>query len=200
MEDRSGKTLDALITGANSGSVKALRWVVWASLQDRHALEFQNIDDVGVVMDAIGGVTAARKQIGAFLTANIEHRPEEQETEGSTEKAKPTWREMYIQARTRGVAAEAFWSLSLLELWREVAAWNERERDEWNRDMRVAWTTAALSNQRKLPSLDSLIRKANTAAPKKQTWQDMKAYMKALSEATTAEGVKDGVRARRTRK
>lgn len=202
LEDRSGKPLEILIEQVNSGSVKALRLVLWASLQDYHALEIATVEQAGEVMDAIGSVPAVIRILSTFLASNVDERPSGDEPSDDDEKAekkKTTWRQLYVEARKHGLSARAFWSLSLLELWREAAAWRERQRDEWNRDMRVAWYTAALMNQKKLPALASLQQTSVKAAPRKQTWQEMKAYMKGLSAAQAAAEKKKGKDGRRSR-
>lgn len=202
VEDRSGKSLDALIASVNAGSVKALRWMLWASLQDHHAIEVGSIDEVGRLMDAVGNVPAVLKLMVEFLEANVDDRPTKETGKGTGKPA--TWRDLYIETRAGGLTAVAFWELSLLELWREVVILRERQREQINRDIRVAWYTAALSDKKKLPPLDRLLIPkrdgATPAAPKQQTWQEMKAFMQSVSaERAASEDKHHGRRSTRHR-
>lgn len=78
LEDRSGKLVDEVIRGAYRGSVRDLRWLLWASLQDGHADTVKEPTDVGVIIDDAGGIKGVLAQMIAFVKLNAdEHAPKE---------------------------------------------------------------------------------------------------------------------------
>jgi hypothetical protein len=203
VEDRSGLSLEALVQGARDGSVSDLRWIVWASLQSNHAAAFPTLDAVGCLMDAVGHRSLV-EQLTAFLLANLDDDDTTKHTENGTPAAKPTWRSRYIDARTAGIERDDFWQLSLLELRREMKAAKSRLRAAWNRDITQAWYVAALSNQKHLPPLARLLQTEDEpdAPAKPQTWQEMKAMLKALTQESPPpppKEVRDGQHVRRRR-
>lgn len=184
VEDRAGKSLDDLIAGVNRGSVRALRWLLWASLQAKHAETIQRPDDVGAVMDAVGTTASVLKQMTAFLLLNADDRPKEA---GSKEKrdTKRGWAQLYTDARCLGLTSEQFWALSLKELWRELAVAEQRIARERDRDVTMAWMMGAFCGFRKMPSLASVLKKTGPRQARQQqtqTWQEMKAAMKAITQ------------------
>jgi hypothetical protein len=70
VEDKSGKTFNELWEGLTKGSVSALRWLLWAALQDRHSDTVVVPSDVGHIIDAAGGMANALDQMVAFLKLN----------------------------------------------------------------------------------------------------------------------------------
>jgi len=75
LEDRSGKLLDDVVRGAFRGSVRDLRWLLWGSLQDRHADTVKTPEDAGRVIDAAGGIQGVLAQVTAFMKLNADPSP-----------------------------------------------------------------------------------------------------------------------------
>jgi hypothetical protein len=50
--------------------------------------------------------------------------------------------------------------MSHRELFRRVVIWSEKQRNQHNRDMTLAWQVANLTNAKKLPSLDRVLVKS----------------------------------------
>lgn len=155
VEDRAEQDLDDLIAGVNRGSMQALRWLLWASLQAKHGDRIARPEDVGPVMDATGSTTQVRARLKAFLDLNADDRPR---ARSERAKARPPsrhpWRELYMDARCLGLSADQFWDLSLKELWLELGvAQKQRERD-----LTLAWYIGAFCGWKKLPNLQTLLR------------------------------------------
>lgn len=186
VEDRSGKTLDDLIGSVNRGSVRALRWLLWASLQAKHAAEIPRPEDVGPVMDAIGSPADVRAIIAAFLVLNRDDRPVVKQAGQAKSDRKHDWGQLFIDARCLGLAAQEFWQLSLKELWHELAVAEQQTQRARDRDVTLAWMVGAFIGWRKMPQLASVLSKTSTAVPRQQTWQEMKAKMKAITKQQEA--------------
>lgn len=80
-----------------------------------------------------------------------------------------------------GLSPDEYWDLSLRELWNVLRAQRDRRKDEYERDVVLAWQIERLSimavkkHGRQLPSLSKLL--PTTKPSGKQTWQEMKAAM-----------------------
>jgi hypothetical protein len=72
LEDRSGKLVDEIIRGAYRGSVRDLRWLLWAALQDQHADTVVAPQDAGRIIDEAGGIQGMLAQLQAFMKMNSE--------------------------------------------------------------------------------------------------------------------------------
>lgn len=84
LEDKSAKLLDDIVRGAMRGSVRDLRWLLWASLQDKHHETVKSPVDAGEVIDAAGGIQGVLRQMTAFMKLNADPDPPKAE-----EGAKP---------------------------------------------------------------------------------------------------------------
>ncbi len=77
LEDFNAKqTLEQVITDINTGSIKAIRVLLWAALRDRHP-EIATDDPaclnaIGNIVDAAGGISGVLAQIKAFMTMNAD--------------------------------------------------------------------------------------------------------------------------------
>lgn len=56
-----------------------------------------------------------------------------------------------------GLGREEFWDLTLRQFFRELVIARRREESEHNRDMSLAWHTAAMVRCKKLPELRQLL-------------------------------------------
>jgi hypothetical protein len=70
LEDRSGKLVDDVVRGAYRGSVRDLRWLLWAALQDKHADTVIEPQDAGRIIDDAGGIQGMLAQLVAFMKMN----------------------------------------------------------------------------------------------------------------------------------
>jgi hypothetical protein len=61
LETRTGQTFGAVLTAADTLSLRALRDVVWLLLQDYHAAEFPTAESAGEFIDRMGMLTAVVK-------------------------------------------------------------------------------------------------------------------------------------------
>lgn len=185
LEDRTGQTLAAVIEGVNAGRATATRWLGWAALQARHGDEVCTVEAAGDVLTAAGGFEVVRPVLSAFMALNADDDTSEDGT--GTEPVEDTrpgsqWRRLYLDARAGGMAPETFWSLSLRELWLELAATRQRQKQDRERDLSMAWWVASLSRQQRLPALTTILgRQARQRRTKPQTWQEMKAALMALT-------------------
>jgi hypothetical protein len=205
LEDLADRTLSTVIDGANRGSANDIRLLMWAALQPFHREAAQTLTSVGILIDRLGGVPAAHEALGRLVSLNLDDEPEDEKpSDGELDKPPENrWRRLYIDARKAGIQPETFWSFSLRELWRELAAQREQRESEWTRDRVQAWTTAAFAMAAfggKLPPLHKVIgRKAQ-----KQTPEQMKNVVKMLqaiypnSKHVKKKDLKDGPRRRRT--
>lgn len=161
LEDRCDSELDAIIQQINHGCLTALRGVVWAMLQAEHALDFLEVEQAGDLMDAIGGPAPSQAMVSRFMALNADDSPPERKSKGAADEpveAGSKWRRLYLEARSIGLSAEAFWALSLKELWRERAAVRKVYRREYERDMTVALMTANYTRAKELPDLKKLLK------------------------------------------
>lgn len=69
---------------------------------------------------------------------------------------------MFIKARVIGLGREEFWDLTLRELIREFVVSKRLNLNRYDDEMTIAWTTAALMRQEKLPKLDKLLARHQT--------------------------------------
>lgn len=153
IEERSSVDFPVLIDQVNHGRVTAVRWILWGALQDRHPL---SVDDTGRLMDAIGGPASAVRVLAAFLLLNIDGESQPSKRGSVPVPTRQPWRALYLDARSLGLAPDLFWSLTLRELWLEVAATRQR----MDRDVTLAWQMAVLSRTEKIPTLASLLSTA----------------------------------------
>jgi len=72
LEDRCGKLVDDIVRGAYRGSVRDLRWLLWAALQDKHAATVKEPSDAGTIIDAAGGIKGVLAQMIAFMKLNAD--------------------------------------------------------------------------------------------------------------------------------
>ena len=72
LEDLSGKVLDDIMRQLAKGSSKALRWILWASLQEYHADVAKDVKDVGPIIDAAGGIVGVSEQLAKFAALNAD--------------------------------------------------------------------------------------------------------------------------------
>ena len=159
LEDRTGVAFDTYLDRVNRGRVKELRGVLWAALQDRHEGAFDQPEDVGPVIDALGGARAAAQTVAAFLRLNTD-TPDEDGTKSTKPAAKKrgsAWQRLYLDARNAGMSAPQFWSLTLKELWLELAASRQQAKRDRDRVIAQAWFIANLVWRKELPSLKSLL-------------------------------------------
>lgn len=70
LEDQSGQTFQRHIEAWTlRGSLIALRWILWAALQDQHADQIRSVRDVGPLIDQAENLPAL---IVAFAALNLE--------------------------------------------------------------------------------------------------------------------------------
>jgi hypothetical protein len=70
MEDRAGKVFDAVIAAASKGSLRDLRWLLWAMLQEYHSDTVITAQDVGKIIDRMGGLAKVAGKINEMLALN----------------------------------------------------------------------------------------------------------------------------------
>lgn len=174
LEDRSGLEFPDLVAQSNDGSVTALRWILWATLQERHRVVVSSVEDAGRLMDAIGGPAASVGVLAAFLARNVDTEAPPPKPGRLAAQTKRSWRALYLDARSLGLTPDAFWSLTLRELWLEVAATRQR----FDRDVTMAWQMAVLSRTKEIPTLASLLSTSGTA----QSGQDLVHAMATIAD------------------
>lgn len=205
LEDLADRTLTAVIDGANRGSATDIRLLMWAALQPFHREAAQTVTGVGNLIDRMGGVPAAHEALERLVALNLDDAPDDDTADEAATNRPPEnrWRRLYIDARKAGIQPETFWSFSLRELWRELAAQREQRESEWTRDRVQAWTTAAFAMAAfggKLPPL----HRVTGRKPPKQTPEQMKNVVTMLqamypnSKHVKKKDLKDGPRRRRT--
>lgn len=182
LEHETGLELAAITTRVAKGRAKELRALLWASLQALHGDTVRTLDQSGAIMDAVGGAHVIRPLLAAFLKLNADDDPVSPENSArSKHHTKPgpgsQWRELYIQARRFEVSREDFWSMSLRELWREMAAHRQRQRNDLELAIVTAWWVACLVWQKKLPKLKTLL---GVPTPR-QTATEMRSMLQLLS-------------------
>jgi hypothetical protein len=206
LEDLADRTLSTVINGANEGSATDIRLLMWAALQPFHRKAAQTVTAVGSLIDRLGGVPAAHEAIGRLIALNLDDAPDDDDKQSESDTDKPPenrWRRLYIDARKAGIQPETFWSFSLRELWRELAAQREQREAEWTRDRVQAWTTAAFATAAFAGKLPPFHKVTGRKQPK-QTPEQMKAVVKMLqqiypnSKHVKKKDLKDGPRRRRT--
>lgn len=147
LEVQAGASFDDLTVQVNRGRITALRWVLWAALQAQHADRVITADHAGAVLDAAGGPRIMRGILGEFLRLNADDDPPKKEP-----GAKPVppdtrpgslWRRLYLDARGLGIHGEAYWQLSLCELWLELAAGRQQATADRDRVLTQAWYISA---------------------------------------------------------
>ncbi len=187
LEDRTGLSYDAVTARVNAGRVTELRWLLWAALQPYHALA---IDDVGAVIDQAGGVSAIRVVLRAFFALNIDTTPVDAEAGDTPTDDRPgsVWQRLAIDARPLLASDDAFWQLSLKELWLLKATLRAQQRADRNRVVTQAWWTSLLvwrGFAGKMPELTSLLHTEKTAQQpaRKQTWQEMRDIFRWVANA-----------------
>jgi hypothetical protein len=67
--------------------------------------------------------------------------------------------------------------MTLRQLYREFVAAMERRTDQRDRDLYMAWHVEALSRQKKMPTLESLLRKKSSAAQSVSQMRDVLATL-----------------------
>jgi hypothetical protein len=187
LEDRTGRTLVAVVDGVNAGLATYLRWMVWAALQDKHRKTVVTPAHAGAVIDAAGGMRVMRGWLAEFMALNADDKVETPPaTDGSgVADTRPgsLWRRLYLDARCAGMAPRTFWSLSLRELWLELAASRQRQQQLQERDLALAWWTNGLARQKRLPKLETFLGRAQRKTRRKQSWLEIKGAMNALMVA-----------------
>lgn len=155
LEDLAGRDLMDIVDGANAGRVTDLRWLFWAGLQDAHAAAFPDPESAGAMADGLGGVPALQAFVVALVRLNEDDSPPEHGETPTPPEREPgsRWRRLYIDARRAGIDPDQFWRMSLRELWRELAAQRDRQREAVERDRTMAWMVAALGRAKTLPNL-----------------------------------------------
>lgn len=182
LEHQTGQAWDDLIVAVQRGRTTALRALLWAALQPKHADVMTTLDQVGAIIDAAGGARAVRAVLHDFLALNLPL-----ETPGKKRKPTPPddrpgslWQRLYVDAREFGMSGEAFWALSLKELWLEQAAWTQQRKTMHDAILTQSWWTACLVWQSKLPSLKKLLGGGKVEP---QSPEEARAMMEQLSGA-----------------
>lgn len=70
MEERSGKVFDAVIRDAGKGSVRDIRWLLWATLQEHHGEAVKTAKDAGNVIDQMGGLANVAVKMNELMELN----------------------------------------------------------------------------------------------------------------------------------
>lgn len=78
------RLLDDVVAGVFRGSVRDLRWLLWAALQDKHSDTVPTPERAGDLIDSAGGVAGVTTQMMAFMTMNAEPAEETRGTPGGT--------------------------------------------------------------------------------------------------------------------
>lgn len=181
LQDRTNRALTEVIAGINAGQATDIRGLIWAALQDRHGHEMPTLEDAGRFIDESGGLVAIVPHVVALVALNEDDRPTQRRNASgpaANGAAVNPWRRLYMDARRAGVSPSEFWSLSLKELWRELAGYEEQREHEVECDRIQAWYTAALSRSERMPPLMQFIRRR----PQAQTPQEMEAVINVLRQ------------------
>lgn len=185
LEDRlDGEAFEVVARRATAqGRVTDLRWLLWAALQAYHGAEVRTPEDASTVIDQAGSLGHFVDVMVAFLRLNADDSPPSRESQkpGQKPPAKQEWRRLYLDARRIGLSADQFWSLSLRELWRELAADRDRQRDAHRRDVTLAWQIACLVWQKDLKPLAYYLGQGPRGP---QSPAELKAVMEQLSAQT----------------
>ncbi len=174
---------DTITTRVARGRITELRLLLWAALRPYHGEAFPTPESVAGLIDTYT-VPATRALLRALLLLNVNDDPPTDDQGKAIPDDRPgsIWRRLYLDVRCFGLSAETFWNLSLLELWREMAAARQYADAERKRSLTQAWWMAALTWSKKLPELSTLIDAPSKRAAR-QTWQDMKAHMQHFADA-----------------
>lgn len=70
MEDRAGKVFDRVISDAGRGSLRDVRWLLWAALQEHHGDTVKTAPDAGRVIDEMGGLAKVAIKINELMALN----------------------------------------------------------------------------------------------------------------------------------
>lgn len=177
VEDLAGRDLDAIIADANCGRTSELRLVLWAALQAHHADVFDVPEAASAVIDEMGGPLVVRPVVQELLALNANDEPIEPGRSIVTAET-PTnrWRRIYLDARASGLNIEAFWALSLKELWLEMAVIRQRAKQARDADVMQAWYITNMVWNPKVQTLQAFLGTSESQGkPHEQTWQEMKA-------------------------
>lgn len=78
----NGKTIDAVVLGAQHGSVKSIRLLLWAALREHHpdiaTDDPDSVKAIGVLVDQAGGFEGLLQQVNEFIQLNVNPEPERQ--------------------------------------------------------------------------------------------------------------------------
>jgi hypothetical protein len=193
LEDMAARDLDAITVGVNRGRLTDLRWLLWAALQPYHASVYAQPNGVTALIERCG-IPTIRRVLREFLILNGDDRPATKSSARSEAAPLSTWRDFYVELRAHGMPGEAFWRLSLRELWRELAAVHRQAEQARDRDVAQAWWIAALVWQKQLPALATLLgRRPPSTTDQPQSWQEMKAAMRAFTKVHNEKLTEAGV-------
>lgn len=67
------------------------------------------------------------------------------------------------------------------QLFREFVVARRRSQEESDRDLVLAWHTAAMTRAKKLPNIKELLSERKRGPAKRQTWQEQKAAIAMIS-------------------
>lgn len=70
MEDLAGKVTDVVIAGAAKGSLRDVRWLLWAAMQEHHAATVKTAKDAGRVIDLMGGLAKVALKMNELMALN----------------------------------------------------------------------------------------------------------------------------------
>jgi len=70
IQARTGKTYGDLVVGLSRLDVPAIRDLLWTALQRYHAAEFKKVEDVGALMDSMGGFLEALPALRTLAIVN----------------------------------------------------------------------------------------------------------------------------------
>lgn len=186
---------DDLTQKVNKGRMTELRWLLWAALQAKHAHRFETPEDVCPLIDKAGRLVV-QTALSHMLALNQDDDPPKADGKDAPKDERPgsIWRRMYLDAREMGVPEQVFWTLSLRELWLELAIGRQRRKYDSDRIKTQAWWTSVLVWQGfagKTPELATLLnRTADPKPERRQPWQEMKAMFTWIATADQKTPVK----------
>lgn len=74
VEELAGMPCTVIVAQVEAGSVKALRYLLWATLRQHHpdiaTEDKRSLAAIGDLIDEAGGLTGVRDQVAAFMRAN----------------------------------------------------------------------------------------------------------------------------------
>jgi hypothetical protein len=189
MEARTRRPYGAIVRALTGADVQLLREAVWAALKRHHAPAVRRVEDAGALIDGAGGIDAALEALERLFKANQRGVSEEPEAEaGKAEPKRPDddaiqWRELFVAAARAGLSGDQFWSSTLKELEFSAAARREIAKREHDQLVEIAWMNALLTRTSKFPKLSALVSGAENRQARKQTWQEMKAALRGMTES-----------------